>query len=131
MINAKEISRMSNEDLVEFFKKFSIIQKERKDGVVYFNINILCPHICIRSIRKYIPEITLIQESKGLVKKTGKVLVIAEPDIDSSSLFPKLIKIIFPEKTIVAEFGDFGRFKELRVDSDKGNYRYFDNSGGH
>ena len=130
----KEISRMSDEELYNFFDnrfKVKINGQATLSGKTILNIGITgCPRVYIS---KNISDIVWGRPGYGIIKKTGRIFVEVDV-IDSLMIIPRMIQIVFPKKFIVAEFNDFGYFKELRIANldTKRTYRYYKSYGnGH
>lgn len=130
----KEISRMSDEELYNFFdNRFKVKingQATLYSGKMILNIGIMgCPHVYIS---KNISDIVWGRPGYGIIKKSGRIFVEVAV-IDSLLIIPRMIQIVFPKKFIVAEFNDSGDFKELRIANldIKRTYRYYKPRDGH
>ena len=130
----KEISRMSDEELYNFFdNRFKVKingQATLYSGKMILNIGITgCPHVYIS---KNISDIVWGRPGYGIIKKSGRIFVEVAV-IDSLLIIPRMIQIVFPKKFIVAEFNDSGDFKELRIANldIKRTYRYYKPRDGH
>jgi hypothetical protein len=125
---------MSDEELYNFFdNRFKVKingQAILSSKAILLNIGITgCPRVYVS---KDISDIVWGRPGYGIIKKTGRIFVEVDV-IDSLLIIPRMIQIVFPKKFIVAEFNDFGYFKELRIAEldTKRTYRYYKSRDGH